>query len=276
MGASRAVSLLACALFFALPAAVLATPITQTAGPFSITFYNQGDQEYRRGPRGAKDWTQAEIDDVVASVATWANRLTNVPGRPVVLHMLWYAWQDNTLGATSAPTNGDGTTSWTYVEHAWRDGVDYQGPWTRSDCTVQFDTNAAGTSWNIGTGTPTSGQIDFRSVVTHEIGHALGFYPSYASNDYWGACWGTSSSPNTFAGYLGLSNWDKFLVDNTGNHPAPNATGTPGDFNQVANPVYFTGPHAVAYYGGNVPVYAPNPYEGGSSLSHLKIGRAHV
>jgi autotransporter-associated beta strand protein len=265
----RTVLWLALGLLTGLVPRAEATPITRIVGPFDITFYNRRDSD-GSGTRGAQNWTQQQMDDVAACAATWGNRLTNTPGRQVELHMFWYGFSGNTLGATSAPTNGDGTTSWTYVEHVWRDGANYQGPWTKSDCTMQFDTNAASTAWNFGTGTPSASQIDFRSVVTHELGHALGFYPSYSSgDDTWGNCWGTSSGPDYFAGHLGLSRWDKDLVDSAGNHPANSSTGTPGNFNQVANPVYFTGASAVAYYGSNVPVYAPNPYAGGSSLSHL-------
>ncbi len=250
-------------------ALVHATPVTRTVGAFDITFYNKRDGD-GSGTRGAQNWTTQQMDDVVACAAVWGNRIADTAGRQVKLHLFWYAFSGNTLGTTSAPTNGDGANSWTYVEHVWRDGVNYHGPWTRSDGTFQFDTNAASTSWNFGTGAPTSGQIDFRSVVTHELGHALGFYPSYASSDdTWGNCWGTAFSPDNFAGVLGLANWDRLLVDSAGNHPVNDGTGAPGNFSQVANPVWFTGANAVAYYGGNVPIYAPNPYEGGSSLSHL-------
>ena len=259
------------ALWFVTGGAALvhAAPVTRTVGAFDITFYNKRDSD-GSGTRGAQNWTTPQMDDVVASAATWANRITDTAGRQVKLHLFWYGFSGNTLGTTSAPTNGNGTHSWTYVEHVWRDGVDYTGPWTKSDGTFELDTNAAGTSWNFGTGAPASGQIDFRGVVAHEIGHALGFYPSYtSSDDTWGNCWGTATSPNNFAGTLGLANWDRLLVDSAGNHPANDGTGTPGNFNQAANPVWFTGAGAVAYYGGNVPIYAPNPYEGGSSLSHL-------
>ena len=33
--------------------------------------------------------------------------------------------------------------------------------------------------------------------------------------------------------------------------------------------MYLGGPNAVAAYGGLVPVYTPNPWQGGSSISHL-------
>jgi autotransporter-associated beta strand protein len=247
-----------------------ATPTKRTVGPFDLTFYNNHDSDGES--TGRQNWTTTEMDDVAAAVATWTSRLTNVPGRQIQFHLFWNSLSGTILADSSGPTNGDGTTSWTYVEHVWRDGADYTGPWTRFDSRIRFDIQAAGVSggWNFGSGTAGSTQIDFRSVVTHELGHALGFNTSYYSGyDKWGLCWGTSRDPFTFVDYLGLSAWDKYLVDNAGNRPASNATGTPGDFNQVANPVWFTGPSAVAFYGGNVPVYAPNPLAAGSSLAHL-------
>jgi autotransporter-associated beta strand protein len=243
-----------------------ATPVKRTVGTFDLTFYNKRDSDGTS--RGSQNWTIQQMDDVAASIAVWTGRLTNTPGRQVQVHLFWYSFSSNTLADYSGPSNGDGTTSWTYVEHAWRDGVNYTGPWTKFDCRIRFDTNAANYGWNFGSGLPASDKIDFRSVVTHEVGHAVGFCPSYYNN-LWGQCWGTSSDPFASAGYKGLSEWDKDLLDGSGNRPANQSTGTPGDFNEEANPVWFTGANAVAYYGGNVPVYAPTTYQGGSSLSHL-------
>jgi hypothetical protein len=47
-------------------------------------------------------------------------------------------------------------------------------------------------------------------------------------------------------------------------------TGTPGNFNETDNPVYFDGAAAKAANGGSdVAIYAPTTYSSGSSLSHL-------
>ncbi|MCX5676712.1 MAG: hypothetical protein NTX87_17085, partial [Planctomycetota bacterium] len=246
-----------------------ATPVKRTVGPFDLTFYNNYESDLES--IGSQNWTTQQMDDVAASVAVWSNRITNTKGRQVQVHLFWNDLGSGTLADYAGPSNGDGTTSWTYVEHVWRDGVNYKGPWTKSDSRIRFDMYAAGYAWNFGSGLPASDKFDFRTVVTHEVGHAVGVNPSYdPENDLWGGCWGTSMGLSEFAGYKGLSEWDKDLLDGSGNRPANQATGTPGDFNEEANPVWFTGSNAVAYYGGNVPVYAPSPYEGGSSLSHLE------
>ncbi len=81
--------------------------------------------------------------------------------------------------------------------------------------------------------------------------------------------WGWFYAIQTQGEYYGLSEWDQHLVDSAGNKPENGTSGTPGNFNETDNPVYFDGTNAVAVYGGLVPVYAPNPYQVGSSLSHI-------
>jgi autotransporter-associated beta strand protein len=165
--------------------------------------------------------------------------------------LFWNNLGSSILGETSNPSVGDGTTSWSNTERIWRTGVD---PGSSSyDVQMAFST---GYSWNFGTGSPNLSQIDFRSVVTHELGHTVGFDSSYDPTNH------------IFAS-TGLTAWDKLLRDPSGNQPSVGETGTPSTFNVVANPVYFTGSNAVAIFGGNVPVYAPNPYQAGSSLTHM-------
>ena len=222
----------------------------RSIGPFDVTFYNSGQGD--EGGTGSLDWTGQEIEDITSCIATWASRITNTPGRQVKLHLFWNSLGGNILGETSSPDVGDGTTSWTDTERVWRTGVNLSAS-TSYDARMAFST---GVNWNIGPGTPSFSQYDYRSVITHEIGHTLGFDSTY------------NPTSDTFSSQ-GLSVWDKNLVDNAGNHPVAGGTGTPHNFNQVANPVFFTGSNAVANYGGNVPVYAPNPYQSGSSMSHL-------
>jgi hypothetical protein len=110
--------------------------------------------------------------------------------------------------------------------------------------------------------------------MTHEIGHSLGFSASYDPNplyDDWGNVYGTASNPYAWTGQQGLSAWDQCLVDQNGNRPVRGGTGTPGNFDQVGS-VFFDCANAVAFNGGDVPIYSPNPYESGSSLAHLDEG----
>jgi hypothetical protein len=248
--------------------AVSAAPVTRVVGPFTVIFYNTGDSD--GSATSAATWTTTQMDDVAAMIGVWQGGLANTPGRQIVMHAFWENFDGGILGGSYSPTNGDGATAWTYPEHVWRDGVDYSGPWTDWDTIIQYDTDAAGLSWNFGSGAPAGGQIDFRSVIAHEIGHSLGFYDTYDnSDDSWGNNWGTTSDPGGFAGYLGLTQWDQHLRDDSNNRPANNSTGTPGNFNELDNPVWWTGTSANALYGGPVPIYAPPGYQGGSSLAHV-------
>jgi hypothetical protein len=272
--ASRAACVLAASLavLAAGPKNILATPIVQDYGPFTVSFYNSGDSNGMYA--GEKNWTAQEMTDVAASIQAWDQYIENTQGRQIEMHLFWQEMDPidpSVLGGSYSPTNGDGTTAWNYGEHVWRDGANYDGPWQGWDTVIRYDITAAGYSWNLGSGAPGPSQIDFRSVVTHEIGHSIGFSYTYDSNpifDDWGNTWGSASDPFAWAGYNGLTEWDKDLVDQNGNRPASGSTGTPGNFDQLGD-VYFTGDDAVAFYGGPVPIYSPSTWASGSSLCHL-------
>ncbi len=255
--------------------AVQATTTAANYGPFRVTFYNDGDTDGTNV--GEQNWTAEQMGDVAASIASWDDVILDTPGRQIELHMFWQEMNDlgtNVLGGSSSPSFGNGTKAWNYGEGIWRDGATTPGPWTGWDSVIRYDANAAGTAWNFGSDAPSSGEIDFRSVISHEIGHSIGFSTTYDSNpifDDWGNSWGTASNPYGWAGYQGLKEWDKNLIDQAGNSPQSGGTGTPGNFDQVGD-VYFTGPIAVASFGGPVPVYSPDTWESGSSLSHLDDG----
>lgn len=239
-------------------------------GPFTCNFYDNGDSNGTY--TGAANWTPEQRADVAASIAAWDSMILNTAGRQISVDLFWADYSGSILGGSQSPSNGDGTNAWNYGEHVWRDGVNYSAPWGGWDTLIRLDTDAAGYAWNFGSDAPGGSQIDFRSVVTHEIGHSLGFSDSHDPSpiyDDWGNTYGTEGSPYAWAGYNGLTAWDQNLVDSAGNRPENGSKGDPGNFNQVDDPIYWDGSEAVAYYGDNVPIYAPNPYEDGSSLSHL-------
>jgi len=245
-----------------------ATPVVRSVGPFTVTFYNNGDGNGTS--LSQQDWTTEQMDDVSAAITTWDAGIANVAGRPIKMDLLWYNFSGGILGGSYSPTNGDGVTAWTYGEHVWRDGMNYVGPWTAWDTEILYDTDAAGLGWNFGADLPVGSQIDFRSVIAHEIGHSLGFYDTYDSDyDDWGNAWGTGSNPYGWAGYQGLTRWDQNLRDDAGNQPSSGGYGTPGNFNELDNPIWWTGSSANALYGGPVPIYAPPSYQPGSSLAHV-------
>ncbi|MCP4022641.1 MAG: hypothetical protein GY729_12430 [Desulfobacteraceae bacterium] len=140
------------------------------------------------------------------------------------------------------------------------DGVDHNGG--TSEITANFNSNGA-TNWYFGTdANPGGAEYDFVSVVLHEIGHGLGFYSNVTSS---GAL--TTGAPAIY---------DYFVEDDAA------ATGLVfADMNNaqrldaitsqtVANQITWNGAFGVDAAGGSNPVlYSPDPWEGGSSVSHL-------
>jgi len=256
--AQEKVALLVILLFLA-PCVGLATTI-RTAGPFTVTFYHNGETD-GSGTTGQQDWTLQQMDDIAACINIWASSVINSAGRQVDMHCFWYNFSGGILGGSYNSYVGNGSDAWTFTEYVWREGVNYTRPGGYYyDTKIVYDTDAAGWGWNFGTGDPGPTQIDFRSVITHEIGHSVGFIGTYSSgSDAW------------WSG--GITAWDSWLRDDAGNRPSPGSSGTPGNFNQVDNPVWFVGPNAQAANGGNpVAVYAPTTYTAGSSLTHLNEG----
>ena len=100
--------------------------------------------------------------------------------------------------------------------------------------------------------------VDFQTVAMHEVAHGLGIFGSFRSNGSWG--------------YIGMPTiFDSMLVDASGTR----LIDLPASEANVTSPVYFAGPAAVSAYHdklggtGNVPIFAPATWRGGSSLSHL-------
>lgn len=141
----------------------------------------------------------------------------------------------------------------TVVQNKILNGVDSNGAAADGVITWNF-----GNAWAFGNSVSNS-QYDFQSTAMHELLHTLGFLSNVDS-----------------AGSNGGDNWtqfDSFVVTSNGTNAIgndykwktafnPNLTGSNGG-------LYFGGPNAVAAYGGPVPLYTPNPWQSGSSMSHL-------
>jgi hypothetical protein len=258
------------AVIFLLAGICAATPTIQTYGVFDVTFYNSGDSVGTTTSQ--QDWTTQQMEDVASSIYQWQSHISNTPGRQLKMSLLWTEMDTETstniLGGSASYNIGNGSQIWNLGEYVWKEGLD---PGTTSngyDTIIEYDITAAGLTWNFGSAGPSSGQVDFRSVITHEIGHSLGWDSTYDPTpeyDDWG--WMYVNYPN--GNYFGLTDWDRNLVDSAGNRALNGATGTPGNFNQVDNPIFFDGANAVALYGDLVPVYAPETFYSGASLVHL-------
>lgn len=220
--------------------------------------------EWRETADGAaQDFTATEQASIKAMLDVWDNGIGNTPGRRVDLRLAWGALGPGVLGSASSPVLAMGGNAYTFTEYVWRQGnAGTRAAWFGSD-TYGYDvsiTFGTGITWNVEADNPTGSEIDLRSVALHEIGHPVGFMSTFnnGADTFWGS---------------GLLKWDTFLRDSGGNAPQAGTVGTPGNFNQIDNPVFFVGPNAKAANGGNdVWIYAPDPYSGGSSLSHVNTG----
>ena len=148
------------------------------------------------------------------------------------------------------------------------DGVGFQQTVVQRKILTGTDTNGATAdgviTWNFGQpwalgDTVADSQYDFDSTAMHELLHSFGFTSSVSGP-------GDNNGQNWYV-------FDSFLVDAggaaviSGNFTwnsayDPNLTGGNGG-------LYFGGPNAVAAYNGPVPLYTPNPWQGGSSVAHL-------
>lgn len=240
-------------------------PQSQTAS-FDISYVN--DCEGREWPEEAK----SAFD---FAVSIWSTHLES--SVPIRISANWTAMGERTLGS-AGPTllftlSGDGVepnTFYTIAQASAMTGEDLV-----SQNSVEFDIsvnmNCDFTNWYFGLdANPGFNQIDMVTVLLHEIGHGIGFIGSMIGDrDRQSADWGISTPPLPII-------YDQFTLD--------------GDFqNLIDDGAYFNGSSLLyqaltGQFGGvffdgpeaefsidnqRVQLYTPNPFELGSSYSHL-------
>jgi hypothetical protein len=165
-------------LFCSLFAVVMAQAVSvDSYGTFDIYHYDAG--EVQSGLTNVQAWSAAQLEDIHAAIDEWDRVILNAPARQIKLHVGWLAFDGDLLGVSASYTTNKNTqTLWTGSELAWREGDAAETDW---DAYILLDVDAAGNQWNFGAGAPTASTYDFRSVITHEIGHSLGWITSYSS-----------------------------------------------------------------------------------------------
>jgi hypothetical protein len=117
-----------------------------------------------------------------------------------------------------------------------------------------------------------SGQFDFVSTVLHELGHGLGFFGSEDVNG------GIGSFGLTAGGILSPLVYDRHVFSGAGQALVALANPSAGVAAfYTSNNIFFRTPPSLALrdedltedVAGPVKLYAPNPFEPGSSVSHL-------
>ena len=167
------------------------------------------------------------------------------------------------LGSASAPMKLGPNNKW-YAE-ALADklaGQDLDN--RRADIRAAFN-NHSDANWYFGTdGNTPSGKMDFVSIVLHELGHGLGFLAMGEPVDDKGTV--------RWQGFPGI--YDSFVENGAGTDltdtttfPDPSAA----LLGQLSGGnLFWNGAKGVFAYGGTRPkLYAPSPWDNGSSYSHL-------
>ncbi len=142
----------------------------------------------------------------------------------------------------------------------------------KAEISIQFNSNPAfgGAYWYYGIdGNPSAAETDYVSTAFHEIGHGLGFSSSLRQNGSYGLFGDGLFNPDVVESGLPTI-YDQFLT------LGPNGTRLL-DLPQnqrvaalVSSNVFWNGVQATAANGGTpVEIWAPNPYQMGSSTSHV-------
>jgi hypothetical protein len=124
----------------------------------------------------------------------------------------------------------------------------------------------SGTNWYYQTtGTPGSGQMDLVTIVLHEIAHGLGFTDTYdvdAGQGSVGLESGGAAVPFVYDLFIEKLDGTRLFSDMQSPSTALATAITSDD-------LYYFSPTALAAAGSRPIIYAPSPFNGGSSIAHL-------
>lgn len=141
----------------------------------------------------------------------------------------------------------------TVVQQKIITGIDVNGSTADGTITWNF-----ANPWALN-GTANPGEYDFQSVAMHELMHTFGFLSNVQQ-----AGSNTDTTWTRYDGFLVTSADTGVIGGDFAWDPVydTNLTGGSGG-------LYFGGANAIAAFGSPVPLYTPNPWQAGSSVSHL-------
>jgi len=235
---------------YQLPDGTLAThdELAQSAEPLATTIGSLTFQVSASGSTAAQDVANA------FTTGLWGAVLSGpVPVTVSIAFSDFGVGNENVIGQSWDPAVYKSGSIY-YPSALRNQKVGYDINRQMSDIRLEFNTRH---SFYYGTnGICPTGQIDYPSVLLHEICHGLGFYSSISSST---GQYGTSPSTPLI--------YDTFLYYNGARLAASTAAARVTALTNGA--LYWDGPNAVAANGGSrIKIYAPASYQPGSSTSH--------
>ncbi|WP_286746592.1 T9SS type A sorting domain-containing protein [Roseivirga sp. UBA1976] len=199
-----------------------------------------------------------------AAVDIWAGLISSPV--PIRINATWQSLDEGVLGSAiwnTAFRNFDGAkqlNTWYPVALAEKMARQELNSPNEPDIVANFNSRAP---WYLGTdGNPAPNQFDLVTVVLHEIGHGLGFVDSFNySEDSDLGTYGIQEFPFIFD--LSVENSARESLVEMGNNTVALGNAL------SSNAVYFNSPTSEASTGTRPRLYAPNPYDAGSSIAHL-------
>jgi cell division septation protein DedD len=188
--------------------------------------------------------------------------LLNAP-IPIRVKATWTALDEGVLGGAGAAGYLVNTGTGTIYPVALGQQLANADP-NPGEYDIEAVFNNTGVAWYYGTGQTPSGQYNLATVVLHELGHGLGFSDSFGVQGGVGG-YGDSGRPVIFDRFV--FNVEGVALTDTARFPNPSAT-LAGQLQSGA--LFFNGAATRAANNNTPPrLYAPNPFENGSSIAHF-------
>ena len=224
--------------------------LRQTA-TFIVTYHNFTAPAKAAFQAAVNVWQSIIVSDQVIHVdASWTPLGTNVLGSagPDLIFLENTRWYPSALHEARCHCNDD-----------------------TDNTEIVANFNSSFSHWYLGTdGNTPNNRWDLESVVLHELGHGLGFLSSFSQQFngkvFWG--FGAPTRPMVFD----TNEWDS----KTGGHTliTQYTNGSAALKSQVTDgSVFLGGAHLEAVLGGRGKLYAPSPWQQGSSNSHFDEGK---
>ncbi len=241
---------------------------------------NEADLE---DEEGLQVWPSEAIEAFEFAAGIWETHLQS--SVPIRVNAFWRGLEGNTLGSagptriSTVPTadGGEPETWYAIAQASAMTGINRIDQIANVDHDINVNMNANFDDWYFGTdGNTPQGQIDFVTVVLHELGHGIGFIGSVRADEdteiaEWGFRPGNDNPPFPLI-------FDRPVVD--------------GEFSQIINESIYPNPSRTLYeavtgnrggiffageiatqvnLGTEVPLFTPEPWQNGSSYSHLDL-----